>query len=220
MKTKDMLEQVIRRAVLKPQEKEDFMDLWDRIHRYNNVSDRQKAWVEGVYFGQKLDQAGAATGAAPTVRRRVIVPTWQQERRSRQDRRDQRTRGTEPKVGATVRLLAPVEPMVDREPPRMVAVRSTDIKRLQGRPNGRAPVNPRPASRSGTYEAVVPTKAHQIGFINYEGAPRELLLTDMQGVHDFCPKIQPGSEQYRKIDAFFRGGGKVLKVKPTESRVA
>lgn len=117
-------------------------------------------------------------------------------------------------------MLAPVESTAEREPPRMVAVKSTDIKRMQGRTPGRAPVNPRPASRSGTYEAVMPTKAHQIGFINYEGAPRELLLTDMQGVRDFCPKIQPGSEQYRKIDAFFRAGGKVLKVKPTESRVA
>lgn len=215
MKTKDMLEQVIRRAVLKPQEKEDFMDLWDRIHLYNHVSDRQKAWVEGVYFGQKLDQ-----DTSPTVRRRVIIPTWQQERRNRKERREQRAHLAEPKSGLSVRVLAPVESTVEREPPRLVAVKSTDIKRLQGRPTGRAPVSPRPAARSGTYEAVVPTKAHQIGFIHYEGAPRELLLTDMQGVRDFCPRIQPGSEQYRKIDAFFRAGGKVLKVKPTETRVA
>lgn len=217
MKTKDMLAEVIRRAVLKPREKEDFIDLWDCIHRFNRVSDRQKAWIEKVYYGQKLDQV-----TVPTARRRVIVPTWQEERRNRRPRAvDQSIGKSDAKSGATVRLMAPTEATGERQPVRMVTVKSTDIQRLQARPAGRAPVNPRPASKSGTYKAVVPEKAHQIGFINYDGAARELLITNMQTLRDLCPKIQPGSEQYRKIDAFFRAGGKVLKVKPSEaSKVA
>lgn len=216
MKIKDMLAEVIRRAVLKPREKEDFVDLWDCIHRFNKVSDRQKAWIEKVYFGQKLDQP------VSTVRRRVIVPTWQPERRKRHVDLRPVEDGVDTLTEAAVRLVPPpTNATSDRQPARMVTVRSTDIKRMQGRTSGRAPVNPRPASKSGTYKAVVPEKAHQIGFINYDGAPRELLITNMQTLRDLCPKIQPGSVQYRKIDAFFRAGGKVLKVKPSEdSKVA
>jgi hypothetical protein len=221
MTTKEMLAEVIRRAVLKPREKEDLVDLWDRIHRYGRVSDRQKAWVEKVFFEHKLDRTPAPTG----VRRRVVVPTWQKERRPRHVEASSVERELLPDGGRTeqtVRLVPPVGAQSGViQPSRIVAVKSTDIQRLQRRTNGLAPTNPRPSSKSGTFSALVPGKAYQIGYINYEGAPRELLITNMESLRDHCPRIRPGSQQYQKIEAFFRTGGKVLKVKPGEaSRVA
>lgn len=75
MTAKQMLAVILRRAVLTQRERESFEDMYDRIHRFNRCSDRQAAWIEKVYFGQKLDREEAASN------RRVVVPTWQKDDR-------------------------------------------------------------------------------------------------------------------------------------------
>ena len=75
MTAKEMLAVVLRRAVLTERERESFSDMWDRIHRFNRCSDKQRAWIEKIYFGQKLDREDG-----PAANRRVVVPTWQKER--------------------------------------------------------------------------------------------------------------------------------------------
>lgn len=228
MTTKEMLAEVIRRAVLKPREKEDLVDLWDRMHRYGKVSDKQKAWVEKVFFEKKLDRE---TPAAGTIRRRVIVPTWQKERRARQvDRTERPVETQEAMVGhhPTMRLVPPITGQSAGgaiQPSRIVAVKSTDIQaKLRGKAEPtrvapQPPARPRPTSKSGTFIAVTPQKAHRIGYINYEGASQQLLITNLQLLHDHCPAIRPGTPQYQKIEKFFRDGGQVLKIKPA-SKVA
>jgi hypothetical protein len=229
MTTKEMLAEVIRRAVLKPREKEDLVDLWDRMHRYGKVSDKQKAWVEKVFFEKKLDRETPAVG---TIRRRVIIPTWQKERRARQVDRAERPMETQEAVGhvPTMRLVPPIAAQLAGgaiQPSRIVAVKSTDIQ-AKLRAKGESPravpqpsSRPRPTSKSGTFIAVTPQKAHRIGYINYEGASQQLLITNMQLLHDHCPAIRPGTVQYQKIEKFFRDGGQVLKIKPAEaSKVA
>jgi len=51
-----MLSAVIQRGKLKRSEREAFEDIWDRIHRYGRATPKQKAWIERVYFDQKLDR--------------------------------------------------------------------------------------------------------------------------------------------------------------------
>jgi hypothetical protein len=87
MTAKEMLAAVLQRGVLTERERESFTDMWDRIHRFNRCSDKQRAWVEKVYFAQKLDREEAS------AKRRVVIPTWQKE---------------EPQ---TLRAQAPVSPM-------------------------------------------------------------------------------------------------------------
>jgi hypothetical protein len=80
MTPKEMLAEVMRRATLTDRERESFTDMWDRTHRYGRMTHRQKAWVEKVYFGQKLDQPSTVTTpVTPVVRRRIVIPDWQQK---------------------------------------------------------------------------------------------------------------------------------------------
>lgn len=233
MTTKEMLAEVIRRAVLKPREKEDLVDLWDRSHRFGGMSDRQKAWVERVFYEQKLDRAATAAN----VRRRVVVPTWQKERRGGYVDTTSSPEAFDPpgaEPAPSVRLVPSVTStarearpsgMAAEQPSRIVTVKSTDIRaRLQAKAAGvaRPAVNTqRASSKSGTFMAAPSQKAYAIGYINYEGATRELLITNMASLHEHCPRIRPGSQQYQKIEKFFRDGGRVLKIKPsTSSRVA
>lgn len=54
-----MLSEVLKRAKLTQQEKTALEDIWDKLHRHGSLTTKQKAWVERVYFGQKLDRAPA-----------------------------------------------------------------------------------------------------------------------------------------------------------------
>lgn len=60
---KEMLSAILRRATLKPSEKEGFEDLWDKVHRYGRVTHKQGAWIEKVYYGQKLDKEPVKVGS-------------------------------------------------------------------------------------------------------------------------------------------------------------
>jgi hypothetical protein len=71
MKPTEMLGVILRRAELTPRERESFEDMFDRLNRFKRCSDRQKAWIEKVFYDQKLDRE------ATPMRRRVIIPTWQ-----------------------------------------------------------------------------------------------------------------------------------------------
>ena len=79
--TKEQLAIILRRATLTRSEREAFEDIWDRIHRYGRVSDKQKAWIERVYFGQNLDKEPRAV---EPIRRRVRVVDAKDLRPSKQ----------------------------------------------------------------------------------------------------------------------------------------
>ncbi len=64
---KEMLSAVMQRAALKPGERQAFEDMWDALHRYGKLSPKQKAWIEKVYFDQKLDNANVRPQAKKTV---------------------------------------------------------------------------------------------------------------------------------------------------------
>ncbi len=76
--------------------------------------------------------------------------------------------------------------------------------------------------KSGTFVGakVRAKKAHRIGYINYSGTRDLLLITNIEMLKDLCPSIKPGSKQYQKIEAFFRKGGEVLKIKPVIDKSA
>ena len=65
MAPKKMLEEILKRAELKPQQREMFEDMWDRAHRYKRLSRKQGAVIEKVYFGQKLDRDPAPDTGTP-----------------------------------------------------------------------------------------------------------------------------------------------------------
>jgi hypothetical protein len=68
---------------------------------------------------------------------------------------------------------------------------------------------------SGTFQAVRPEKKHyRIGYINYPGTQTTLLVTNMSQLRELCPGIVTGTPWYSKIEAFFRKGGEVIKIKP------
>lgn len=141
---KQQLAAILRRAKLKRQEQEAFEHMWDALHRYGRLSDKQKAWIEKVYFEQKLD--------------------------------------------------------------RDVPVQAEPAKK---------------ASQSGTHRLMgvkseTAQKAARVGYINYPGIQSQALITNMDTLHQLCPRIRPGSPQYKRIKAFFDNGGVVLKVKPIE----
>jgi hypothetical protein len=59
-----------------------------------------------------------------------------------------------------------------------------------------------------------PERDHRVAYLNYAGASSLMLITNIQTLRTLCPDIRPGTKQYAKIEAFFRNGGEVLKVKP------
>jgi hypothetical protein len=196
MTAKEMLAVVLRRAVLTDRERESFTDMWDRIHRFNRCSDKQRAWIEKVYFGQKLDRE-EATG----MKRRVVVPTWQKQEDGVQLPRPQRA--SPPVAALGIESPSGAGPVVVKTNARQIMER----RRL----------------RSGTF--MLPTASTpqgvRVGYINYPGVQREELVTSLLALEAICPHITPGSKQYQKIAGFFEGGGVVLKVKPLdEARVA
>lgn len=52
---KTMLERVLTTATLSAKEREAFEGMWDWAHR-SGLSNKQKAWVEEVYYKQQLDR--------------------------------------------------------------------------------------------------------------------------------------------------------------------
>lgn len=185
MKPLEMLTEVLRRANLSNRERESFEDMLDRVNRYHRCSDKQRAWIEKVYYGQKLDQQ------TPVARRRVVIPTWQKN---------------EPKDTIQPSLIKAVgtearEPVPQVEAPRQVLVKA------------------RPAAKSGTFLATPAPSTltpHQIGYINYAGVQRDLLVTSLFHFEEVCPRIAPGSRQHQKVADFFARGGVVLKIKPLQ----
>jgi hypothetical protein len=63
-----MLEAVLRRAELKPHEREMYEDIWDKLHRYGRITHNQGSVIEKVYYGQKLDGSGPKPQATPQKR--------------------------------------------------------------------------------------------------------------------------------------------------------
>ena len=185
MKALEMLSEVLRRAQLTPRERESFEDMLDRMHRYGRCTDKQRAWIEKVYFGQKLDQP------EPFVRRRVVIPTWQKD----EDTRVQRIVAA-PSPRPQAALIKAVDTTVTpvRAPSRQVLVK---------RQNGKFMATP-----------VSAPKAPPVGYINYPGIKRETPVTSLLHFSEVCPGIGPDSKQYRKVADFFAQGGIVLKVKP------
>jgi hypothetical protein len=189
----DMLAEVLRRAVLTERERESFTDMWDRISRYKRCSDKQAAWIEKVYFGQKLGQE------APTaVRRRVVVPTWQKG---------------EHQVTPRMEAVAP-----QKAPASAASIMDGSTRSVASR---QVLVPKRLSSKSGTFMMLPPPKpveaqGAQIGYINYPGINGEALVTSLTMLEELCPRITRGSKQYQKIAAFFGRGGMVLRVKPVE----
>jgi hypothetical protein len=197
MTAKDMLAVVLRRAELNQRERESFTDMWDRIHRFNRCSDKQKAWIEKVYFGQKLD-------AEPTSRRRVVVPTWQKgEPGAPPMQPTQRALSTPSPVSTTASVVVET------------GLVKTNAKQIMLRRKSGTFLLPPPSVRGGATPAEMsPREAKRIGYINYPGVQRETLVTSLGAFEDVCPHIAPGSKQHRKIAGFFEMGGVVLKVKP------
>jgi hypothetical protein len=200
MTAKDMLAEVLRRGVLTARERESFTDMWDRIHRFKRCSDKQKAWIEKVYFAQKLGEPPPGP-----VRRRVIVPSWQ---RDEQGNGQRATDGLPMEMGQTTSVkgvknqrvegaaAVPLEPIT---PSRQVL-----LPKRRHFQNGGAAF---PASGSTATNS-------KIGYINYPGVQREMLVTSVSSFEGICPRITQGSRQYQKIVEFFKRGGVVLKVKP------
>lgn len=105
--------------------------------------------------------------------------------------------------------------------------RKLDRSNVPAAPSPRRVVHDVPKQRpgSGTYAAVrtdMPAsnskKHYRIGYINYAGTDRTLLVTNMTTLKELCPNIKPGTPQYAKIEAFFRKGGEVLRIKPAGDR--
>lgn len=190
MTAKQMLAVILRRAVLTARERESFEDMYDRIHRFNRCSDKQQAWIEKVYFGQKLDREEAPT------KRRVVIPTWQKEEGA--------VRPSSPQAAPAVSASQ----ATGQAEPTLVKTNARQIANLQRR------------RQSGAFTIPATAKGIQVGYINYPGIQREELVTSLSALEALCPRIAPGSKQYEKIAGFFEKGGVVLKVKPLEAQVA
>lgn len=159
---KEMLSALLTRGQLDRRHQETFEGMWDAVHRYGSLSNKQKAWVEREFYERKLDRSDVPPPAAlPAQRPRRVVH---------------------------------------------------DVPKRPG---------------SGTYAAVrtdiAPTTAsskkhYRIGYINYSGTDTVLMVTNMAKLKELCPSIRPGTPQYAKIEAFFRKGGEVLKIKPSGNR--
>lgn len=70
-RVKNMLSSLIQHGQqghLKRSELEAFEDIWDKYHRYGRLTAPQQAWVEKVYFEQKLDRP-ASQRPPPTLQR-------------------------------------------------------------------------------------------------------------------------------------------------------
>lgn len=201
MKPMGMLADVLRRAVLTRSERESFEDMWDRLSRSKKgPSHAQKAWIERIYFGQKLDRPPESP-----LRRRVVIPTWQKDQPTQQ------------RVATNAEVVTPVPTTVsssDLTGPGIVKTNARFIRRKSGTFQALVP----PPSVSVDSSAV---EASKVGFINYAGVQREELVTSLLALEEVCPRIEPGSKQYEKIAGFFQRGGVVLKVRPlSEAQVA
>lgn len=67
---REMLEGLLRHGKLTAQEREAFESMWDQIHRTGGkLSNKQRAWVEKVFYKQQLDrpQERSAKQATPKV---------------------------------------------------------------------------------------------------------------------------------------------------------
>jgi len=143
---KELLSTLLQKGKLDPKEKEAFENMWDALHRYGRLTQKQKAWAEKVYYTQELD------------------------------------RPNQP-------------PINERRPVRRV-------------------------TQSGTFVGVGAAKSSRIGYINHSGTREVILITNFSMLKELCPDIKPGSKQYQKIEAFFRDGGQVLKIKPVQRQSA
>lgn len=194
MTAKEMLAAVLRRGVLTERERESFTDMWDRIHRFNRCSDKQKAWIEKVYFAQKLDREEAP------AKRRVVIPTWQKD---------------EPQAPRAQAPVSPKQPVTARSEgsagPGLVKTNARQI--MLRRQSGTFRIAPSTQEQDQD-------QMKKVGYINYPGIQREALVTSLVALEEICPRITPGSKQYQTIAGFFAKGGLVLKVKPLQAQVA
>lgn len=72
--TKQMLEAILRyghTGKIPKQELSAMEDMWDAVHRYGGLSNKQRAWVETVYFKHKLDKPETLPSAQKTVSKNV-----------------------------------------------------------------------------------------------------------------------------------------------------
>lgn len=200
MTAREMLAEVLRRAVLTQRERESFEDMWDRIHRFDRCSDKQRAWIEKVYFGQKLDREET------TAKRRVVMPNWQKNER-------------ESRPVASANAPPAITPMATVP---VATVPVTSVQTGSATDNGIVRTNARQIRQrrqSGTFAIPTPQTNAQgvrVGYINYPGVQAVTLVTNLLDLETVCPRIEPGSKQYEKIADFFQNGGVVLKVKPID----
>jgi len=57
---KEMLATLLKSATLTARDRETFEGMWDAVHRYGGLSRKQTAWIEDVYYKQKLNETGKA----------------------------------------------------------------------------------------------------------------------------------------------------------------
>lgn len=75
VRVRDMLATILRRAKLTASERVAFENIWDSWHRTNGrLSSKQQAWVEKVYFQQKLDRPATVPPPAGAAKPPVKVP--------------------------------------------------------------------------------------------------------------------------------------------------
>lgn len=72
--SKDMLAKILKTATLSAKEREIFEGMWDSVHRYGKLTRKQNAWIEDVYYKQKLDQANRPAPVKTSKRGRIDVP--------------------------------------------------------------------------------------------------------------------------------------------------
>jgi len=73
---------------------------------------------------------------------------------------------------------------------------------------------PRGLERRAPQKEVKLPRSSRVAYINHPGAAQTLMVTNLDMLRALCPDIKAGSLQYRKIEAFFKSGGEVLKIKP------
>jgi hypothetical protein len=187
---KEMLSAVLQRAELNPRERESFEDMWDRINRYDRCSEKQKAWIEKVYFAQKLDR----TAIAIPVRRRIVTPTWLKNAKP-----DESTQ-----VQPTVRVNP--EPVAA---PSLVKTTSRQV--LQRRPSSKS---------GTFLATPTPPSNQKVAFINYPVPRETLVTSAGQFAEVCPRVDRSSRQYQRIVEFFDRGGVVLKIKPVAESQVA
>src|SRR5262245_14859946 len=151
MTAKDKLAAVLQRAVLTASEREGLESVWDQMGRSGKASHKQKAWIERVYYGQKLDRPSSPATGTPPVRRRVVIPTWLK------DQPQQRRAANVMQAPVPAAAVAPPVAAVEATGPGLVKTNASLIRRKSGQ--FRAVVQPSPVTATA--------KSSTVGYINY-----------------------------------------------------